>query len=251
MAEQARTEVTAIKFAFIKTSTPRCKADIRAGALSFSYKLRGSPAITINAGPNTPPPPPPAAEPALLPANDPVSQLILNGWKITESVPGQPAQPAGFGLGQPYDGGLPLLPRPPRGVIFESIRLAYEAPMFCTCTANNKCKVAKFKLEVNYDGIAHPVVKAQKSAEGACANYAALVANVELNTDSPDPTFNTINHTFPSSVTCDCPTENDEGGTEEEPGGPEEEQQGGEEEQQGDKCPIKIEVEYVYGTRVP
>lgn len=233
MPIQARTEVSAFRFATVAPDSVRCSGDIRAGVVRMSYALKGMPAININTAPAAPVPPPPKPEPATPPAQDPVRLLIANGWKVTDWVlradGTNTGQPAGFGLGAPYANGAPPRPAPPANPIFDRLKLSFEFPFFCTCVPNGKCRAAKYRLSVTYDGNQHPVIKVETSDEGDCGKVAALVIDKEI---GPPATAldNTgkATYTFATGVTCDCPKAKDGG---EDKGGGDE--KGGEEDQRG------------------
>lgn len=262
MPNQAITQITAFRFATVATDTEQCQGDIRAGQVRVAYTLQGRPAVNINTAPAGPVPAPPAPEPPTPPAQDPVLLLIQNGWKVTDFVLTAAGvgtgQPAGFGIGAPYNQNPPPRPRPIANPIFENLDLTFTFPFYCTCVATGKCIAAKYELSVKYDGIAHPVITVEMSDEGDCGNVAALVPDQEVGPPQTRLLNNMATYTYATGVTCDCSKAQDDGqekpgkpskkGKDEEQEPPEKQDEPEEEATAQDKCPLNIIVEYVFRT---
>jgi hypothetical protein len=216
MPVQATTQITAFRFATIATDTLTCESDIRAGRVALAYKLQGMQQVAINTAPGGPIPPPPAPEPPAPPGQDPVRLLVQNGWKVTDFVltaaGANTGQPAGFGIGQPYNGGPPQGPGFPgiANPVFERLELEFAFPMFCRCAATGKCIARNFKLSVKYDGTSHPVSTVEASNEGPCINVAALMLNQEIGLPQTMLLNDKATYTFASGVTCDCSKHDDD-----------------------------------------
>lgn len=140
------TEVTYFRFGAKISSEPPCESDIRAGAMTLSYKLKDEDEVSLDGGPTVDPPLPPAPEPAIDPDLNPVLLLYGEGWRPRATkddyvAPPNDQQPAAFG----------------RAGIFERLKLTFVFPAFCLCrVTNGECRVARFQLAVNYDGSSHP-----------------------------------------------------------------------------------------------
>ncbi|MEM7193443.1 MAG: hypothetical protein AAF402_00745 [Pseudomonadota bacterium] len=245
MTTQAKTQLSAFRFATIAEDSDECMGDIRAGQATLAYKMQGLPQVLINTSPNPPHPAPPVPEPATPANNDPVIQLLNNGWKITDSVMAggvSTMQPAGLGMGPAYWDNPPPQPPPPPSSIFESLKLQFVFPLFCICAENGNCKVKRYSLEVTYDGTSHPKVGVKVSNEGNCPDYLTLAPNTDLVLPRSGKSLknnNQVTYTFETGVTCDCDPATDNSN----PMPPA--------ETEVKKCPLKIVVEYYYSTTLP